>query len=214
MEFALVIWILFGVVTAVVATNKGKNGCAWFALGVLLGPFGLILSLVTPRDQTAVEQKAVSSGEMRKCPYCAELIKAEAIKCRFCGSDLPTDPPKEDGHVQASQSTTTCGSCGAQVDLTHTFCIVCGKPLTAAAVPAPNNSEAGAGTWHLILDRRAAEERGEVLLTALRSLSLDPALRAVNEREVKIASGATLQQVNALMIRLHEVGVISRKQRD
>lgn len=31
----------------------------------------------------------VEPGAHRKCPFCAEVIKSEAVVCRFCRRDLP-----------------------------------------------------------------------------------------------------------------------------
>jgi hypothetical protein len=55
----------------------------WFAVSLLLWIIGLPLYL-SKRGELQRLNAPVTSDE-RKCPQCAESIKADAVRCRFCG---------------------------------------------------------------------------------------------------------------------------------
>ena len=75
-DLTLLVWVACGVIGAIAAHVRGWSVLVGFLAGVILGPFVVLLFLVSG---------IASNG--KTCPQCAERIKADAKVCRFCRSN-------------------------------------------------------------------------------------------------------------------------------
>jgi hypothetical protein len=113
----LVIAIIIGLIPAAIAQSKGHSFVLWWIYGSLLFIVALPHSLFMGTDAREIDRRELASGARTKCPYCAELIRPEAIICPHCRQDLRVD---------------TCSLCGAEAGPDERFCASCGAEFEVA----------------------------------------------------------------------------------
>lgn len=130
----------FAVVTAMAADNRGRSYGGWLCIGFLFGAFGLIAVLVINPVTSETGEESLSYGYQsasKSCPFCAELIKRAAIKCKHCGSAIELSSDDVGPHSDNAGLTTPTVGHGwtVRVPSKGTDILELHKGLTALGMP-------------------------------------------------------------------------------
>lgn len=86
MFLAPIFYIIFCFLVGYFASRRGRSGWGFGLLSLIVSPLiGIIIVLILPQNTAVADERAVATGQMRKCEKCAELVKAEAAVCKHCG---------------------------------------------------------------------------------------------------------------------------------
>jgi hypothetical protein len=75
----IILALIFGAITAMLANRYERSGCAWFALGFFFGPFALIALLIESHKHVCSHCRSGISQYARICPHCRSELPGVSI---------------------------------------------------------------------------------------------------------------------------------------
>lgn len=140
-------------------------------------------------NETLLESKvlpSVANSEMKKCPFCAEMIRKEAVKCRYCGSMLSDQP-------------AAAASTGSSVISARTY----------GAPKAGHEDQHGSFTCVLVsFDKDRRLPLTKEIQWALPNLSLKEAENLIERSQPILGSCMSMEAANALKRQMESAGGI------
>ena len=148
--FVIVLGIVTGIIGKWIAKKKGRSEGEGFWLGFLLSIVGLIIEGVLPKitkpdpvrrssgiDSRVFDASAGDGRPRRKCPFCAEMILAEASVCRYCQRDIPPSTSEQWSPAKVQSPPFASSSSDVNSKQTEHVAQAPAPPEHVAQAPAP-----------------------------------------------------------------------------
>ena len=138
------VWLGFAVVTAVIASSKGRSSVLWGILGCIFGIFAfLAIAFMAPisTNQPQIPQSSTRPTppryagieKDRVCPHCNRPLSIGAAKCRECGATLSWSRVQDTGVLTPSLIEAPSASKDEGLGTQDKTCPDCAETVKGAA---------------------------------------------------------------------------------